>query len=65
MAALTASRSNPVAKKFYDRLIAAKKSPKVALVAVMRKLIVILNAMVRKNEMWNSKLHLQQEVAIA
>lgn len=49
MAALVASRHNKKMKIFYDRLIAAGKAKKVALVAVMRKIIVCLNAMVRDN----------------
>lgn len=57
MAALTASRRNPVIKVFYDRLIAAGKLPKVALGACMRKLVTILNAMVRTHQPWNHSLH--------
>lgn len=53
MAALTASRSNPKLKMFYNKLIKSGKKPKVALIAVMRKMIVILNAMVKNNKMWN------------
>lgn len=49
MATLTATRYNPAIRNFYQRLIAAGKLPKVALVACMRKLLTILNAMVRKN----------------
>lgn len=45
MAALTACRYNPKLKEFYQRLLAAGKLKKVALVAVMRKMLVILNAM--------------------
>ena len=52
MAALTASRRNPAIKVFYDRLIAAGKLPKVALVACMRKLLGTLNAMVRSKQRW-------------
>lgn len=52
MAALTASRCNPVLKVFYQRLITAGKPKKLALVAVMRKLICILNAMLKKGEVW-------------
>lgn len=52
MAALTASRRNPTIKTFYDRLLAAGKLPKVALVACMRKLLTTLNAMVRTNKPW-------------
>ena len=47
MAALSASRYNPVIKSFYQRLIAKGKKPKVALTACMRKLLVILNTMVK------------------
>jgi hypothetical protein len=49
MAALVASRFNPILSASYQRLRKAGKMPKAALVAVMRKLIAILNAMVRDN----------------
>lgn len=52
MAALVASRHNPVIKAFYQKLLAAGKMKKVALVACMRKLLVILNAMVKSNTPW-------------
>lgn len=52
MAALTASRCNPVCKAFYQRLRAAGKPPKVALVAVMHKLLTVLNAIVRSGQPW-------------
>lgn len=57
MAAFTAIRSNPVIKDFYERLIARGKPHKVALVACMRKMITILNAMARSNTPWNPALH--------
>ncbi|EAS1947827.1 IS110 family transposase [Salmonella enterica] len=57
MAALVATRFNPVIKAFYTRLVAAGKPKKVALVACMRKLLTILNAMFRKNEEWNESYH--------
>ena len=47
MAAVAASRSNPILKTFYHRLIANGKKPKVALVAVMRKLIILLNKLIK------------------
>ena len=47
MAAMSASNWNPALKAFHDRLKAAGKLPKVAIVAVMRKMITTLNAMVR------------------
>ena len=53
MGALVASRCNPVIREFYQRLLAAGKSKKVALTACMRKLLVILNGMVRSGEHWN------------
>jgi transposase len=53
MAALTASRSNPALKAFHQRLIANGKEPKVALIAVARKILTILSAMIRNNEPWN------------
>ncbi len=52
MAALVATRFNPVIKKFYQRLLAKGKVKKVALVACMRKLLTILNEMVRNKEKW-------------
>lgn len=52
MAALVASRYNPVISEFYQRLIRSGKKPKVALTACMRKLLVILNSMIRKGECW-------------
>jgi transposase len=47
MPALTASRHNPVLKEFYLRLLKAGKLKKVALTAVMRKLLICLNALLR------------------
>lgn len=52
MAAVAAVRVNPVLRAFYRRLVAAGKAPKVALVACMRKLLVILNAMARHRTLW-------------
>jgi transposase len=49
-----ATRHNPVLKAFYRRLIAKGKEPKVALVACMRKLIVILNTMIARREKWDA-----------
>jgi transposase len=53
MAALAAKKYNPVIKKFYDRLIQHGKEKKVALTACMRKLLVILNAMIRSHQPWH------------
>lgn len=58
MAALVASRRNPALRAFYDRLVGRGKAPKVALVAVMRKLVVTLNAMVRDGRQWDENLAL-------
>jgi transposase len=54
MAALVASRHNPVLATFYQRLLRAGKVKKLALTAVMRKLLTILNAMVRDNRQWQN-----------
>jgi transposase len=54
MAALVASRRNPVLAAFYRRLVAAGKPKKLALTAVMRKLLTILNAMVRNKTRWQT-----------
>jgi transposase len=52
MAAMSAARSNPILRTFYQRLLAAGKPKTVALVAVARKLIVILNAILRDEKSW-------------
>ena len=54
MAALVASKHNPVLKAFYQRLIADGKLKKVALTAVMRKLLTILNAILRDQTPWQT-----------
>lgn len=56
MAALVGARRNPVLKVFYARLLAAGKPAKVALVACMRKLLVILNTMLRDARAWSPAL---------
>ena len=58
MAALVASRHNPTIRAFYNRLRTAGKCPKVALVACMRKLLTILNAMIKHRTPW-AELNLQ------
>ncbi|MBL8328634.1 MAG: IS110 family transposase [Rubrivivax sp.] len=58
MAALVAIQHNPAIKVFYSRLIAAGKPKKVAIVACMRKLLTILNAMLRDQASWNAAKHL-------
>ncbi len=52
MGALVATRHNPAIKEFYERLLAAGKPKKVALVACMRKLLSILNALMRDRAIW-------------
>jgi transposase len=52
MGALVASRRNPVIRAFYRRLVAAGKPKKLALTACMRKLLTILNAMMRTDTTW-------------
>jgi len=51
LAALSASRHNPIIRAFYERLLAAGKEKKVALVACMHKMLTILNAMLKKGEL--------------
>jgi transposase len=52
MAALSASKHNAVIRTFYQRLLTNGKEKMVALTACMRKLLVIINSMVRKGEKW-------------
>ncbi len=54
MATLVASRFNPVIRSYYQRLVASGKKKKVALVAAMRKLLVILNAILRDQTTWRT-----------
>lgn len=60
LGAMVGARFNPVLKVFYERLRAAGKTPKVAFIAVAHKLLSILNAMVRDQNIWG-----QQETGIA
>jgi transposase len=55
MSTLSAVRHNPVLKAFYERLRAAGKAAKVALTASMRKLLTILNAMIKHRTRWQAK----------
>ncbi len=57
MAAIAAIRSNPVIRPFYERLVARGKPHKVAVVACMRKMLTILNAMMRSNTHWTPAFH--------
>jgi transposase len=52
IAALVAAHHNPTLKAFYDRLVAAGKPKKLALTAVARKLLAILNAIIRDRKPW-------------
>ena len=56
MATLSATRCNPVIKEFYQRLLAKGKLKKVAIVACMRKMLTILNAMIKGNRPWDASL---------
>ena len=58
MATLAAIRFNRVIGHFYERFVTAGKPKKVAIVACMRKLLTILNAMVRSGASWNDSIHL-------
>lgn len=57
MATLTAVRYNPVLKPYYEHLLAAGKRKKVALVACMRKLLTMLNAIAKHGSTWNPNHH--------
>ena len=57
MATIVAMRHNRVIRTFYERLLAAGKPKKVAIVACMRKLLTILNAMVRTGKTWDETYH--------
>ena len=57
MPTVCAIRYNPVIRRFYERLVEAGKPKKVALIAAMRKLLVILNAMVKSGKHWDESLH--------
>jgi transposase len=52
MAAISAARCNPTLKSFYERLLATGKKPKLALTALMRKLAILANTLVRENRQW-------------
>ncbi len=54
MGAQVAKRHNPILKAFFDRLVAAGKPKMVALIAVARKLLTILNAIVRDQKSWQN-----------
>ena len=54
MAALVASRHNPTLKRFYRRLVELGKPKKLAITAVMHKLLTILNAIVRDKKPWQN-----------
>ena len=60
MSSLSASKWNPVIRVFYRRLRDRGKSPKVAHVACMRKLLIILNAMIRDGRGWDPAIPLDQ-----
>ncbi len=55
MATIAAIRFNPVIKAHYQRLLQAGKKPKVAITACMRKLLIILNAMMRDHTLWTAQ----------
>jgi transposase len=55
MAAVSASRANPVIREFYQRLVAAGKKAKVALTACMRRLLCILNTMIKNGTRWRQE----------
>ena len=60
MATLAAARFNLAIREFYQRLLAAGKVKKVALVACMRKLLTTLNAIVKSGTPWNETMNLMK-----
>jgi len=62
MAALVAAQHNPVFVDFYKRLLAKGKPKTLALIAVARKLLVVLNALLRSGERWNEAKHVQPSI---
>jgi transposase len=62
MGAMVAARHNRVFADFYKRLLASGKPKMVALIAVARKLLVVLNALLRNGELWNEGKHVQPSI---
>ena len=62
---MTAARHNPTLKAFRDRLVAAGKPNMVALIATARKLLTILNAIIRDNRPWQNALPTTQSLTPA
>ena len=56
-------KHNPAIRDFHSRLIAAGKPKKVAIVACMRKLLTILNAMLRDQKLWDAAKHVHIPIA--
>lgn len=65
MAALVASRHNPVIKEFYLRLCEAGKPKKVALTACMRRILLIVNSMIKNKQKWNPAVAEGQRMPIS
>ena len=63
MATLVATRFNPRIKEFYVRLLAKGKPKKLALVAAMRKLLTILNTLIKKDELWTEQKAIESKQA--
>lgn len=61
MAALVGTRFNPVLKKFYQHLVGQGKRKKIALIAVARKIIVILNTMLKNGTFWNENHYISAQ----
>ena len=60
MATLATTRFNPAIRELYQRLLAVGKVKKVALVACLRKLLTLLNAIVKSGTPWNEKMHVME-----
>ncbi len=57
MPTMSAVRYNPIIKAMYQRLLAAGKRRIIALVACMRKLLLLLNSMLKQNKTWDQFIH--------
>ena len=62
MAALVATKRNPVIAKFYQQLLQRGKPKKLALIACMRKLLLMIHDMVRNGEMWDPEKKARDQV---
>ncbi len=63
MAALSAARHNPQLRRFHERLIDASKPKKVAIAAIMRKLLVLANTLIKEDRCWSSQVPIAKPIS--